>query len=286
MINIQDLKKRFGKTTVLNGVDLTLGAGDKVALIGSNGAGKTTLIRCILGEYAFSGSLSVTGLDPRKNRVKVLRRVGFVPQLPPPLKMRVGELVKLTARLGGVEPSAIEGVADALGLSVAEHRQQVFAKLSGGMKQKLLIAIALGKAPDVLIMDEPAANLDPEARKAFFHLLSLCNRDTLMLLSSHRIDEISGLVTRMVEMDRGRVVLDEAFAHAASTDRVLACQLTLTVEDPAIAAELTRWGFAVNGSGLDWSGSVAAPDRLRFLGALSRFSGHVADFSWRSGDAS
>jgi ABC-2 type transport system ATP-binding protein len=219
MIQIKGVEKRFQHHPVLDGVDLSVASGDRIALIGSNGAGKTSLIRCILGEYSFFGELSVWGLDPRRQRVAVLDQVGFVPQLPPPLKVRVEELVSLTVRLMQVSAAEIHSVADSLGLDLALHRKQIFFKLSGGMKQKLLIAIALARKPRMLILDEPAANLDPDARETFFSLLADMPKETVMLLSSHRVDEISGLVNRVVEMDQGKVVVDRSYnKHAVGDD--------------------------------------------------------------------
>ncbi|MBF0454109.1 MAG: ABC transporter ATP-binding protein [Magnetococcales bacterium] len=212
MIQVRGIEKRFQRHPVLDGVDLSVLAGDRIALIGSNGAGKTSLIRCILGEYSFSGVLTVVGLDPRRDRVAVLDRVGFVPQLPPPLKVRVEELVALTAGLMRVPAEEIHQVARGLGLDLSQHRKQIFFKLSGGMKQKLLIAIALARRPRILILDEPAANLDPEARETFFAQLAAMPKETVMLLSSHRVDEISQLVNRVVEMDQGKVVVDRVLS--------------------------------------------------------------------------
>ena len=213
MIQIQGVDKKFQRLAVLDGVDLSVAAADRIALIGSNGAGKTSLIRCILGEYSFSGILTVSGLDPRRQRIAVLDQVGFVPQLPPPLKVRVEELISLSARLMKVDIKKIHDVASKLGLDISQHRKQIFFKLSGGMKQKLLIAIALARTPKILILDEPAANLDPIARETFFNLLAAMPKETVMLLSSHRVDEISGLVNRVVEMDQGKVVVDRSISE-------------------------------------------------------------------------
>ncbi len=103
-----------------------------------------------------------------------------------------------------------------LGLDLSQHRKQIFFKLSGGMKQKLLIAIALARNPKILILDEPSANLDPDARETFFSLLDGMPKETVMLLSSHRVDEISQLVNRVVEMDQGKVVLDRSLNEHVS----------------------------------------------------------------------
>ena len=92
---------------------------------------------------------------------------------------------------------------------VQDNFNKPFLKLSGGMKQKLLVAFALGRTPKILLMDEPSANLDPKAREVFFNYLKNYDKDTLMILSSHRISEISVLVNRVVEMDLGEVVLDK-----------------------------------------------------------------------------
>ncbi|MBF0380490.1 MAG: ABC transporter ATP-binding protein [Magnetococcales bacterium] len=214
MIQIKGIEKKFQRHPVLDGVDLFVESGDRIALIGSNGAGKTSLIRCILGEYSFTGDLTVSGLDPRKQRVAVLGQVGFVPQLPPPLRVRVEELIYLTAKLMHISVDSIRQVAEQLGLDISRHNKQIFFKLSGGMKQKLLIAIALARNPKILILDEPSANLDPEARETFFSLLAMMPKETVMLLSSHRVDEISSLVNRVIEMDQGKVVLDRPFIQA------------------------------------------------------------------------
>ena len=208
MILIENLVKTFRRTRVLDGIGLAVEPGERVALIGSNGAGKTTLIRCLLGEYVCNGLVRVDGLDPRKHRSKVLGKIGFVPQLPPPLKMPVGQLIDFSASLCGVEPARMINIAGELGLDVASVRSRQFLRLSGGMKQKLLIAIALGRDIRVLLMDEPAANLDPEARKIFFDLLGARRENTTMLISCHRLSEMSAIVTRVVEMDMGRVTLD------------------------------------------------------------------------------
>jgi ABC-2 type transport system ATP-binding protein len=275
MIEFQEISKTFQRRAVLDNVSLSLGRGSRVALVGSNGAGKTTLIRCLLGEYVCQGHVTVDGVDPRSDRQGVLARIGFVPQLPPPLKIPVGELINFSASLCNSSPKRMEGVAEELGLDMNVIRRQPFVKLSGGQKQKLLIGIALGRDSDILVMDEPAANLDPESRKIFFNLLSDRSDGTVMLMSSHRIDEVAALVNRVVELDRGKIVLDDHVADTVDPSAVQACTLTLTRAENALAKSLTEWGFD-NGDGVTWSGTVAGPDRLRFLGMMSRYAGLIA----------
>jgi ABC-2 type transport system ATP-binding protein len=271
VIQLSQLRKSFRRTQVLRGIDLELARGDRVALVGSNGAGKTTLVRCLLGQYTCEGSVLVGGLEPREHRAEVLRRTGFVPQLPPPLKMSVEQLVRLAADLCGSDPQAMFSVAERLGLRIGEVRHRVFQRLSGGEKQKLLIGIALGREAELLVMDEPAANLDPEARQVFFQLLAERLERVTMILSSHRLDEVAPLVNRVVELDHGRVVLDDHVDDKTDLASRLDCRIRLIAEHEAFGEAVSRWGFAVQDG--QWRGRVAGPDRLRFLGVLSRYAG-------------
>ncbi len=273
MILFDKVSKTFRRNTVLDQVDLSIARGDRVALVGSNGAGKTTLIRCLLGEYTCEGQVLVDGKNPREHRREVLARFGFVPQLPPPLKMPVGQLLRFSAALCNADVNEMQSVAERLGLDPVKIRHQPFVKLSGGQKQKLLISIALGRNSDVLIMDEPAANLDPEARHVFFSLLAEKQEHAAMLISSHRLDEVAALVNRVVEMDMGRIVLDDHVADDVDINSQLLCRITLTRPEAAFAKAMSEWGFNDCDHGSTWEGTVAGPDRLRYLGMISRYAG-------------
>ena len=279
MIQFNNVAKTFRRARVLDGITLNIGLGERVALIGSNGAGKTTLIRCLLGEYTFDGAVAINGLDPRSNRTVVLGKIGFVPQLPPPLKMPVGQLIEFSAALCGTDPLRIHAIAKRLGLDLESILARQFVRLSGGMKQKLLIAIALGRDAKVWVMDEPAANLDPEARKIFFDLLAERLEDATMIISSHRLDEVSALVNRVIEMDMGKVVLDDKVADAISLTATLTCRIVLSRFEPAFAKALDGWKFTSHDENLIWEGNIAGPDRLRFLGIISRYTALVSELS-------
>jgi ABC-2 type transport system ATP-binding protein len=276
LIEFKRVSKSFRRQEVLKGIDLKIQRGHRVALVGSNGAGKTTLIRCLLGEYTCEGRVTVDGMDPRANRREVLAKVGFVPQLPPPLKMSVGQLIRFAASLCDADPGRIQGVAERLGLQPGRFRHQPFVKLSGGQKQKLLIAIALGRDSELLVLDEPSANLDPEARTIFFHLLAEKQDTAAMLISSHRLDEVAALVNRVIEMDQGNLVLDDRVADLVELSSRLFCRLSLVRAEEAFAKTITVWGFRGADGGLIWEGYVAGPDRLRFLGVLSRYAALLA----------
>lgn len=279
MIQFKNLAKTFRRARVLDGINLEIGLGERVALIGSNGAGKTTLIRCLLGEYTHEGEVAINGLDPRSNRTAVLGSIGFVPQLPPPLKMPVGQLIDFSASLCGTDPQRIHEIAGRLGLDVPSILNRQFVRLSGGMKQKLLIAIALGRDAKVLVMDEPAANLDPEARKIFFDLLAERQNEVTMIISSHRIDEVSSLVNRVIEMDLGKVVLDDRVADDVSLAGRLLCRIVIKRTEAAFIKAIGAWNFAESGDGLVWEGHVAGADRLRFHGMVARYIALIADIS-------
>ena len=273
MIELRHLTKQFKRSVVLDDLSLSVAAGERIALIGSNGAGKTTLIRCLLGEYVYAGELAVLGLDPRQARADLLRRIGFVPQLPPPLRMTVGDLLRFAGELSGRDPACFDAVAAQLGLQVAKVRHLPFVKLSGGMKQKILIAVALGRECELLILDEPAANLDPEARHTFFGLLAERLGRATMLISSHRLDEVAPLVNRVLELDTGRIVLDDRVAEDFALAGRVRCHLVLRRAEPAIAKALAEWGLGGGEDGLVWRGAIAGADRLRFLGMLARYVG-------------
>jgi ABC-2 type transport system ATP-binding protein len=209
MIQVTKLTKTFGDQKSLDNISLKMELGDRIIIMGQNGAGKTTLVRTILGEYIPShGQVLIEGYDPFKRRDKALAHIGFVPQLPPPIKLSVNELIRYAVVSSGADRERIFDISKKMDLELKSHMNKLFFKLSGGMKQKLLIAIALSKDPKVFIFDEPTANLDPQGREKFYELLSPYQKDRLMIFISHRLEEIGSLVNRKIEMDLGKVVVD------------------------------------------------------------------------------
>ncbi len=209
MIIAQGLSKRYGQILALDNVSLRIRQGERITIIGRNGSGKTTFFRCLLGLCRYDGRLTVAGMEPCLKRGDVLKMVAYVPQIPPPLKLSVKDIIQLTSSLCDLKESDVIGYASALGLDIKENQKKQFSKLSGGMKQKLLISIALSRRPLILIMDEPSANLDPEGRSALYSIFNELPDDTTLLLSSHRADELKGLTTRVIELDMGRIIKDE-----------------------------------------------------------------------------
>ena len=270
-IQFIDLVKQFGKETILNQFSLEIKEKDRVALIGSNGAGKTTLIRCLLGEYIYSGQVLVDGVAPRQDRMNVLKNISFVPQLPPPLRMPVRDLIKFSAKICTIDADAIIQCGEKLGLDFSVINKRPFVKLSGGQKQKILIAIAMARPVKTMIFDEPTANLDPKARAVFFDMMSE-RLDRTMIISSHRLEEVASLVNRVVEMDQGRLVLDDR-VDAADPGTRMRCTVILTKQAQTFGATAKDWNLTSNDDMLTWHGEITAADRLRFLGVLARYSG-------------
>lgn len=210
MIKINNLTKKFGSHVSLQNVTCSFGKNESVALMGANGAGKTTLIRSILGYYhPDEGEVLINGFNPIKQRVEVLKDISFVPQLPPPIKLSIDELMSYVATSSNVDRELISHYANEMKLDINANMHKSFFKLSGGMKQKLLIAISLAKKSNIIIFDEPTANLDPDARDDFYRLLEQNAKDKVLLFVTHRFEEVKDLVNRQIYMDLGKVVLDE-----------------------------------------------------------------------------
>ena len=218
MIRIDGVRKRFGRFTALGGVDLGVETGRAVALWGPNGAGKTTLLRCVLGLHTFSGRITIDGLDVRRQGKAARRRLGYIPQesiLPPDL--RVIEAVRL---IGGLRRAGAEQGESMLSLvELQGARSRRIADLSGGMRQRLSLALALLGDPPLLVLDEPTSNLDAAGRKAFLDLLlSLKRGGKTILFTSHRPEEVGHVADRVVTLENGLVVASQEVEHVEAPE--------------------------------------------------------------------
>jgi ABC-2 type transport system ATP-binding protein len=210
MIKISNLTKKFGSHISLDNVSCEFNKNESIALMGANGAGKTTLIRSILGYYhPDGGEVLINGINPVKDRIQVLQDISFVPQLPPPIKLSLFELMQYISISANIDKKLIAHYANEMKLDINENMHKSFFKLSGGMKQKMLIAISLAKNSSIIIYDEPTANLDPKARDDFYRLLKQNEEEKILLFVTHRLEEVKDLVNRQIYMDLGKVVSDE-----------------------------------------------------------------------------
>jgi len=239
MITVAQVTKRFGRVTALDGVTLTIGSGEQVAFVGSNGSGKTTLLRALLGLVRVEGVITIGGVDVAREPEVALRSVAYIPQIAPPIDAPVREVVRACSALRGKAESATWERAERLGLDTVAARGKRFSELSGGMKQKLLAAMALASDAPVLVCDEPTANLDGEARASFFEQLSERKKTGIVILCSHRIEEVRQLVRRVVELGDGKVVRDAPLEDLLRDLRAFRVEIALR-EGARSAEELLR----------------------------------------------
>jgi len=208
VIEARNISKRFGRVAAVDGVSFELGSGESLALWGSNGAGKTTLIRCLLGVVRFGGEASLGGVSVRRDGRRARSLVGYVPQeLAFHDDVRVGSAMLFFAGLRRAEAGSVAGSLASVGL-VGQERKRV-RDLSGGMKQRLALAIATLADPPIIVLDEPTSNLDAAGRGEVVESLGrLRASGKTLVFASHRPDEVITLADRVLVMEHGRVLRD------------------------------------------------------------------------------
>lgn len=252
MISICGVTKRFGRATAVDDLSLTIEAGESVALWGANGAGKTTLVRCVLGLLRFRGEITVAGYDVHRQGKHARMLIGYVPQeLGFYDDLGVEEAVVFFGRLKGLGRGETGNALSRVGLG--GHERKRIRELSGGMKQRLALAIALLGDPPVLVLDEVTASLDAVGREDFVRLLArLSGSGRTLLFASHRMEEVGVLAGRVALLSRGRlaeVVPAAEFAARQGRGTVL----HLTVAPPArehAMRSLERGGFSPQRNGV------------------------------------
>ncbi|MDQ3266648.1 MAG: ABC transporter ATP-binding protein [Myxococcota bacterium] len=207
-IELKEVKKRFGRSQALRGVSATIPAGRRLALIGPNGSGKSTLLRCVLGLMDCEGEVLLDGHSPYENRVQVARQLAYVPQVAPQFSASVQELLKLVSVTRQLDQERIVQVASRLGLELGPLADRPFRALSGGMKQKVLLAIAFAAQPKLLVLDEPTASLDARSRDRVFELFSEVPPEVTLVLCSHRLEELRQLADHVLALQDGVVEYD------------------------------------------------------------------------------
>ncbi|ONI61064.1 hypothetical protein ALI44B_11220 [Leifsonia sp. ALI-44-B] len=205
-IEVRALTKSFGDTEVVRGVDLAIARGEVFGILGPNGAGKTTTIDCLAGlSAATSGTVRVLGLDPVADRAAFTARVAVQPQAASLFDhLTVAETLRLFASFHE-RPAALEPLLAEVGLTAD---QGIRARhLSGGQTRRLLLAVALIGDPELVILDEPAAGLDPSARLHLWSTIrALRDRGVTVLLTTHDMEEATALCDRVAILVRGEIV--------------------------------------------------------------------------------
>jgi ABC-2 type transport system ATP-binding protein len=277
-VELSHVSKSFGKIVALRDVDLAIPSGAKVALIGPNGSGKTTLIRVLLQLVAHRGTVA---FDGARWRAELARRIAYVPQVAPHVAASVGDLVRAICELRDLDRAAVIEAADRLDLPLRDIERRELRALSGGSKQKLLVALALAPRPDLVVLDEPTASLDAEARGRFLALQRELVGDATLILCSHRLEEIRPLVDHVVALDEGVVAYDGPAADYLARRIGTLLELRYRGADPSW---LVARGFARGVDGW-WSKSVDREAKLALVpAALAALGAELADLIVRDVD--
>ena len=235
MIEVENLTKRYGRTTAVDGISFRVHKGEILGFLGPNGAGKTTTMRvltCYLPPT--EGTARVAGYDVFEAPLEVKRRVGYLPETPPLYPdMEVVEYLDFCAKIKGV-PAPLRGarIDEAVGkVRLGDERRKLIGRLSKGFRQRVGLAQAIIHNPDVLILDEPTAGLDPKQIIETRELIKGLGGEHTVVLSTHILPEVSMTCGRVVIINRGRVVAEDTPANL--TQRLKgAAALKLEVRGP------------------------------------------------------
>ena len=236
LIEARGLKKRYGATTAVDGIDLTVHRGEIFGLLGPNGAGKTTTILMLLGlTEADEGRIAVCGADPMRDPLTVKERVAYLPDMVgfyDNLSARAN--LRYTGRLAGIARQELDGRIDgALARvrldSVADHKVGTYSR---GMRQRLGLAEILMKRAQAAILDEPTNGLDPQSTFELLDMIRTLRDDGMaIILSSHILDRVQAICDRVALFSRGRIAIEGSVRELAA--QVLGGGYTLQVDtDP------------------------------------------------------
>lgn len=215
LIEARGLRKRYGKSIALDGLDLQVHRGRIVGLIGPNGAGKTTALKSILGLTDFQGELKVLGLDPFRQRAELMQRVCFIADTAVlPRWMRVDALIDYVRN---IHPRFDPAICERFLAQTKIPRNARIKALSKGMVVQLHLAIVLAIDAELLVLDEPTLGLDILFRKRFYEQLisDYFDANRTIVITTHQIEEVESLLTDLVFIRDGKVVLDASMDEVA-----------------------------------------------------------------------
>lgn len=239
MIEVRNLRKRFGSLTAVDGITFEVQKGEVVGFLGPNGAGKTTTMRILTGFIpATDGTAKVAGFDIFENSLEVRRRVGYLPESAPLyLDMAVDEFLAYLAEVRGIPPAkrraSMDRMIEVCGLKSV--LKQEIGELSRGFRQRVGMAQAMIHDPEILIMDEPTSGLDPNQIIGIRALIKELGREKTVILSTHILSEVEATCSRVIIIDRGRIVAD------GSLDEVTRRGKAGGIHHVQVRGERSRW---------------------------------------------
>ncbi|MCH6256453.1 ABC transporter ATP-binding protein [Puniceicoccaceae bacterium K14] len=215
MVEVDNLKKSYGSLQAVKGVSFTIEKGEILGFLGPNGAGKSTTMKMITGYLSpTSGTARVQGFDVQTHPIEVKKRVGYLPESSAAYpEMTVVEFLTYVAEARGI--TAKDEISDRLGDVIIKcHLQKVQGQtietLSKGYRQRVGLAQAILHDPSVLILDEPTDGLDPNQKYEVRKLIKGMAENKAIILSTHILEEVEAICTRVIIVDEGRVVVDES----------------------------------------------------------------------------
>jgi ABC-2 type transport system ATP-binding protein len=223
MIKVEGLTKRYARTVAVDNISFEVDKGQIVGFLGPNGAGKTTTMRvltCFLPPT--TGTANVAGFDVLENPMEVKRRIGYLPETPPVYpEMEVVEYLHFTGRLKGIAASEIaKKVDEVVGrCALGDVGKKLIGRLSKGYRQRVGLAQAIIHNPDVLILDEPTAGLDPTQIIAIRDLLAALAVEHTIILSTHILSEVESCCQRVILIDKGKVKANDTLANLTARPR-------------------------------------------------------------------
>jgi ABC-2 type transport system ATP-binding protein len=223
MITVQDLTKRYARTTAVDHISFSVSKGDIVGFLGPNGAGKTTTMRMLTCFFPpTSGTATVAGFNVFEQPLEVKKRIGYLPEAPPLyLEMETIEYLRFVGRLKGLSGAELEKrvvyVLDRC--AVADVKTKLLGKLSKGYRQRVGLAQAIIHNPDVLILDEPTAGLDPKQINETRDLIRSLAGDHTIILSTHILPEVEQICEKVVIINKGKLVATDSVQNLQARAR-------------------------------------------------------------------
>jgi ABC-2 type transport system ATP-binding protein len=212
MIHADEISKFYGPFVAVQDISFQIPSGQVVAMLGPNGAGKSTLMKILTGYLAPSdGTAAIAGHDVQRDRFAASAHVGYLPENGPLYSdMTALELLRFFGEARGLSPGRLKDRIEAVAeqCSIRDILEKPVGKLSKGLRQRVGLSVALLHDPDVLIVDEPTAGLDPNQVRHFREQIADLRKTKTMLISTHMLSEVMAIADRVILINNGRMVFD------------------------------------------------------------------------------